>query len=316
MLVNHGPSWQSSKEEYKPWKWGATAGNYAFIQRSCYSYHQGSPWQDPATIGSHEDLLTIIKRCKLQWYGHVSCSSGLAAKGERRKGRRRKRWKDNIWVWTGLEFTKSQRAVKNNEKWRKLVVKSSVVPQWPSRLRDRWWWWEADIKLMTGCKCHYNVHSFSSSSEQSRSAGRPLLAFLVFFHRPYNRSTHNSFVQGRRGGRRQLTAGEGRGGGGLRRNCPSCFWLFAVKLSMHARMKTNTTFWKATAIHFCCCLLLLVKQYAQKKKEKKLLGLPPPLTVTLLYILVTRPTISIYFEFTFCNPGVPWLFRHYEWPYW
>ena len=29
-------------------------------------------------IGPHEDLLTIIKRCKLQWYGHVSCSSGLA----------------------------------------------------------------------------------------------------------------------------------------------------------------------------------------------------------------------------------------------
>ena len=26
-------------------------------------------------------------------------------------------------------------------KWRKLVVKSSVVPQQPSRLRDRWWWW-------------------------------------------------------------------------------------------------------------------------------------------------------------------------------
>ena len=29
-------------------------------------------------IGSHEDLLTIEKRCKLQWYGHVSLSSGLA----------------------------------------------------------------------------------------------------------------------------------------------------------------------------------------------------------------------------------------------
>ena len=26
-------------------------------------------------------------------------------------------------------------------KWRKLVAKSSVVPQRPSRLRDRWWWW-------------------------------------------------------------------------------------------------------------------------------------------------------------------------------
>ena len=28
--------------------------------------------------GPHEDLLTIVKRRKLQWYGHVSCSSGLA----------------------------------------------------------------------------------------------------------------------------------------------------------------------------------------------------------------------------------------------
>ena len=29
-------------------------------------------------IGPHEDLLTIIRRHKLQWHGHVSCSSGLA----------------------------------------------------------------------------------------------------------------------------------------------------------------------------------------------------------------------------------------------
>ena len=29
-------------------------------------------------IRPHEDLLTIVKRRKLQWYGHVSRSSGLA----------------------------------------------------------------------------------------------------------------------------------------------------------------------------------------------------------------------------------------------
>ena len=29
-------------------------------------------------IGPHEDLLAIVKRRKLQWYGHVSRSSGLA----------------------------------------------------------------------------------------------------------------------------------------------------------------------------------------------------------------------------------------------
>ena len=95
-------------------------------------------------IGPHEDLLTIVTRRKLQWYGHVSRSSGLAktilqstVKGGRRQGRQRKRWEDNIREWTGLEFTKSQRAVENREKWRKLVAKSSVVPQRPSRLRNR-----------------------------------------------------------------------------------------------------------------------------------------------------------------------------------
>ena len=49
-------------------------------------------------------------------------------KGGRRQGRLRKRWEDNIREWTGLEFGKSQRAVENREKWRKLVAKSFVVP--------------------------------------------------------------------------------------------------------------------------------------------------------------------------------------------
>ena len=86
-------------------------------------------------IGPHEDL-TILKRRKVQCYGHVSHSSGLtktisqgAVKGGRRQGRQKKRWKDInlIKEWTGLEFAKSQRAVENREKWRKLVVKLSVV---------------------------------------------------------------------------------------------------------------------------------------------------------------------------------------------
>ena len=36
---------------------------------------------------------------------------------------------DNIREWTGLEFAKSQRAVENREKWKKLIAKSSVVPK-------------------------------------------------------------------------------------------------------------------------------------------------------------------------------------------
>ena len=66
-----------------------------------------------------------------------SAQNHLAVKGRRRQGREKKRWKDNIRKWTGVDFAESQRAVKNREKWRKLVVKSSVVPHRPSRLRDR-----------------------------------------------------------------------------------------------------------------------------------------------------------------------------------
>ena len=124
------------EKEYKPWK-------YRKILHISYKDHVTNEEvraKSQQVIGPHEDLLTIVKRRKLQWYGHVSHSSGLAktilqgiVKGGRRQGRQRKRWEDNIREWTGLKFGKSQRAMENREKWRKLVAKSSVVPQPPSR---------------------------------------------------------------------------------------------------------------------------------------------------------------------------------------
>ena len=85
-------------------------------------------------IGPHEDLLTIVKRRKLQWYGHVSRSSCLAktvlqgtVKGGRRQGRQRKRWEDNIREWTGLEFDRSQRAVENRGKWSSFTTYLSLI---------------------------------------------------------------------------------------------------------------------------------------------------------------------------------------------
>ena len=54
----------------------------------------------------------------------------LARHSERGKktGRQKKRWEHNIRECTGVEFAKSYRTVENTEKWRKLFVKSSVVP--------------------------------------------------------------------------------------------------------------------------------------------------------------------------------------------
>ena len=84
-------------------------------------------------IGPHEDLPTIVKRRKLQWYGHVSCSSGLdktilqgTVKGGRRQGGQRKRWEDNIREWIGLEFAKSQKEVENRENGGIWAVKGQI----------------------------------------------------------------------------------------------------------------------------------------------------------------------------------------------
>ena len=161
MLVNHGPSQQSSKEENKPWKWGATARYYTSHTKTMLPTRKSGPRSSRRS--DYEDLLTIVKRRKLQWsclpfirssQNHLARHSergkktGLAktilqggVKGGRRQGRQRKRWEDNFREWTGLGFGKSQRALENGGKWRELVAKSSVVPQRPSRLRDRWWWW-------------------------------------------------------------------------------------------------------------------------------------------------------------------------------
>ena len=74
-------------------------------------------------IGPHENLLTIVKKRKLQSYGHVSRSSdpdksilqGKVKRG-RRQSKQKKGWEDNTREWTRLEFAKSQRAVENRRK--------------------------------------------------------------------------------------------------------------------------------------------------------------------------------------------------------
>ena len=73
-----------------------------------------------AAIGEYDDLLTLVKKRKLRWFGHVSRSSGIAktilqgiVKGQRRRSRQKKRWEDNTKEWTGMDFASSTRAAEN-----------------------------------------------------------------------------------------------------------------------------------------------------------------------------------------------------------
>ena len=142
MLVSHRPSQLNSKRRIQAMEMRC----YRKILRISYRDHVTNNEvraKIQQAIGPHEDLRTVVKRHKLKWCGHVSRSSGNTVlqgtvKGGRRQGGQRKKWEDNIREWTGVEFARSQRAVGNREKWRKLVAKSSVVPKRPSRLRDSW----------------------------------------------------------------------------------------------------------------------------------------------------------------------------------
>ena len=94
-------------------------------------------------IWPHEDLLTIVKRRKtaVVWSCFPFIRSGqnhVARHSER--GKKIRQTEEEVGKQhQGMdrpEFGKSQRAVENRKKWRKLVAKLSVVPQRPLRLRD------------------------------------------------------------------------------------------------------------------------------------------------------------------------------------
>ena len=94
-----------------------------------------------AAIGEYDELLTLVKKQKLRWFGHVSRSSGLAktilqgtVKRKRKRGRQKKRWEDNIKEWTGMDFASSTRAAENRSRWKGIVANSSVVPRRPPKV--------------------------------------------------------------------------------------------------------------------------------------------------------------------------------------
>ena len=77
------------------------------------------------TLSSH-----IIAR-KLKWYGHVKRSQlpvkvtveGLV-EGKRKRGRPRRRWRDDIRDWTGQTWQELNRLSQNRKAWRKIVYET------------------------------------------------------------------------------------------------------------------------------------------------------------------------------------------------
>ena len=93
--------------------------------------------------GPYDELLSIVRRRKLKWFGHVTRGASLAkivlqgtVPGGRGRGRPRRTWGADLRDWTGMSGDQLLRAARDRTAWRQLACSASLVPLRPPRLRE------------------------------------------------------------------------------------------------------------------------------------------------------------------------------------
>ena len=93
-----------------------------------------------ARAGQQENLLGIVKRTKLAWFGHISRHNSLAKtvlqgtlEGGRKGGRQVKCWADNLKECTRLDSPTLTRLAEDKPAWRSLSYDVSIMS--PLRLQ-------------------------------------------------------------------------------------------------------------------------------------------------------------------------------------
>ena len=147
MLVNHGPSQRVAKKNTSHGNELLPQHTTHFIQTPCY--RRGRLCQDPAgnrttrrLQGHRKEMQSVVV-----WtcFPFIRTSQYHLARHSESGKKTRQTGKEvgrQHQEWTCLEFAKYLRAVENREKWRKPVVKLSVVPQRHLWVRDIWRWCE------------------------------------------------------------------------------------------------------------------------------------------------------------------------------
>jgi len=67
-------------------------------------------------IGVYEDILIMVYKRTVKWYGHVSRSSLLAKTRKREIDGQKKRWEDNTKEWTGIHHDGCKETRKGGKK--------------------------------------------------------------------------------------------------------------------------------------------------------------------------------------------------------
>ncbi len=119
------------------------------LLRISYTEHKTNEFvrqQVTTYVGSQEPFLAIIKRCKLTWYGHVTCHDSLAkiilqGQGtiQGTRSRQKKSWFDNVKEWTTHKGAHLLCMAESRDNWHVLVKEaSSTLTGWVSE-------WASDI---------------------------------------------------------------------------------------------------------------------------------------------------------------------------
>ena len=91
-------------------------------------------------VGKIVNLLEVVRKMKLQWFGHVVRQSGdsLAktifegmVDGKKSRGRPEKSWMNNIIEWRGMTVMELATMARDRDAWKSVVERSAVVPPRP-----------------------------------------------------------------------------------------------------------------------------------------------------------------------------------------
>ena len=95
-------------------------------------------------MGLHDPLLTIVKKRKMQFYGHTNTPGNLATTilqesvdGKRGRGRPRTTWLKNIADWTGLQLTTATPTLWIVRNGKRRLMLWLMAPPRPRRSRVR-----------------------------------------------------------------------------------------------------------------------------------------------------------------------------------
>ena len=114
------------------------------FESKCYRRMLGISYREPETndcvwqqvnilAGRREPLLSTINRRNLSWFGHVWRHDTLlkivltrTVYGNRRRGRLRKSWRDNIKKWTNQSLSSMFRIADVRSRWATIAAEASV----------------------------------------------------------------------------------------------------------------------------------------------------------------------------------------------